>query len=260
MIKQKDITGQRVNFLVALRPDHWEWKKEGIGRHRKHYWLFRCDCGREKIMAKEGFSGRQYQSCGCLRGRPKIHDKEYYKQYAKEFRILHREDRRKVKRERKQKLEMRGSHSTLEWESLKASYDYCCLNCGRREPEIKLTQDHVIPLDKNGTNDISNIQPLCTSCNSHKRCKIADYRLAYPLNELQYKRVHLLIVLRRRIKKKKRGEEIQLAFSNERKTILSLREGKKTHQEIANQFGRSKFWVYNRINPAYFPKAIMSYK
>ena len=39
-------------------------------------------------------------------------------------------------------------------------------------PDMKLTRDHVIPLTKKGTNFITNIQPLCRSCNSSKGNRI----------------------------------------------------------------------------------------
>jgi 5-methylcytosine-specific restriction endonuclease McrA len=70
-----------------------------------------------------------------------------------------------------------GRHTTAEWESLKARYDYRCLCCGKREPEIKLTEDHIIPLGPNGPDSIDNIQPLCGPCNSSKGARRAtDYR------------------------------------------------------------------------------------
>ena len=61
-----------------------------------------------------------------------------------------------------------GSHTFGEWETLKAQYDWICQMCGRKEPNIKLTEDHIIPLSKGGSNNIENIQPLCGSCNSKK--------------------------------------------------------------------------------------------
>jgi len=63
-----------------------------------------------------------------------------------------------------------------DWAEIKEKYDYTCLKCGRREPEIKLTIDHIIPLKHGGTNTKDNIQPLCTSCNSSKGTKTEDYR------------------------------------------------------------------------------------
>lgn len=67
--------------------------------------------------------------------------------------------------------------TTQEWRELKAKYDFTCLCCGRQEPAIKLTPDHVIPLSKGGPNSIENIQPLCPSCNKRKWDKDTDYRL-----------------------------------------------------------------------------------
>jgi len=69
-----------------------------------------------------------------------------------------------------------GKITAKEWRELKKKYNYACLCCSRREPEIKLTLDHVVPLVKGGKNIISNGQPLCQSCNSKKGTRIIDYR------------------------------------------------------------------------------------
>jgi 5-methylcytosine-specific restriction endonuclease McrA len=62
-----------------------------------------------------------------------------------------------------------GSFTLGEWETLKKQYGFICLICGKSEPVIKLTKDHIIPLSKGGSNFIENIQPLCLSCNCRKK-------------------------------------------------------------------------------------------
>lgn len=68
-----------------------------------------------------------------------------------------------------------GGHSFGEWENLKAQYNWTCPCCKKREPEIKLSLDHIIPLSKGGSENIENIQPLCKSCNCKKHTKTIKY-------------------------------------------------------------------------------------
>ncbi len=68
-------------------------------------------------------------------------------------------------------LETKGQFTLKEWNELKKKFDYTCQMCGKKEPEIKLTKDHIIALDNGGNNAIDNIQPLCQSCNSKKGIK-----------------------------------------------------------------------------------------
>ncbi|MBA2534119.1 MAG: HNH endonuclease [Rubrobacter sp.] len=69
-----------------------------------------------------------------------------------------------------------GSFTAEEFEVLCETYGNECLACG--DTGVALAADHVVPLTKGGSDDISNIQPLCGSCNREKFVNIIDYRLA----------------------------------------------------------------------------------
>lgn len=64
---------------------------------------------------------------------------------------------------RARELAAAGSFTAEEWASKCAEYHNKCAYCRQA---TKLTVQHVIPLSRNGPNDISNIVPACQSCNS----------------------------------------------------------------------------------------------
>ena len=55
-----------------------------------------------------------------------------------------------------------------EWRKIRARVlaerPMCATHCGRAATEV----DHVIPLKRGGTNDRSNLVPLCKRCHSRK--------------------------------------------------------------------------------------------
>jgi 5-methylcytosine-specific restriction endonuclease McrA len=78
-------------------------------------------------------------------------------------------------RRRALKAGAEGSHTFGEWETLKKQCGNKCLMCGEIEPNIKLTEDHIVPLSKGGTDYIENIQPLCLACNTRKHTKVINF-------------------------------------------------------------------------------------
>lgn len=114
-------------------------------------------------------------------------NRDYYAQNRK--RLLSRQRKRRaenplISREHARRRRIRltntpGAHSEAQWQALKAQFDHRCLRCGRREPAITLTRDHIVPLGKPGASDgIENIQPLCGPCNAWKGRRSLDLRAA----------------------------------------------------------------------------------
>lgn len=75
------------------------------------------------------------------------------------------------------KRENGGIHTKEEWESIKETYGGICPCC---HEEKELVKDHIVPLAKGGSDDISNIQPLCRSCNAKKHTQIIFFKVDYP--------------------------------------------------------------------------------
>lgn len=133
-------------------------------------------------------------------------DPEQIKAYMSEYSKSHREDLNRLSREwvqanREKRLQIQadyrethkdeivalshnrrskkkqGTFTGEDWGLMKQFYNYTCLCCGKSEPEIKLTLDHIQPLAFDGVHELDNIQPLCFSCNSSKGTKTIDYRI-----------------------------------------------------------------------------------
>ncbi len=146
-------------------------------RYKEGGYLFRrckvCHVALSKVQAKK---------------RPRTKRNEYQKRYldshpeARERERQRRRDRYRNNKEyflalgsrrRAWKLGGGGSHSEDAWRQLKELFGNRCLCCGQ---EKKLTRDHVIPLSRQGSDDITNIQPMCAACNKSKFTQAVDYR------------------------------------------------------------------------------------
>lgn len=128
-----------------------EEQKEGARRRNREYYK----------RAKE--KKLQYQREYRAKNRDKVNANRnrWLKESGKGIEIKHR--RRALERGAE------GSFTAAEFRALGNT----CALCGR--DDVPMTVDHIVPLSKGGSNYISNIQPLCKSCNCAKSdaCEIA---------------------------------------------------------------------------------------
>lgn len=101
-------------------------------------------------------------------------NKSYIRKYNKQYYNGHKcEARIRCSTRRTRKTQAGGSYTVEQWIDLCSREGNACLACRKKLP---LEADHVIPISKGGTSNISNIQPLCRSCNVKKGTNIIDFR------------------------------------------------------------------------------------
>ncbi len=127
---------------------------------------------------------REYNQQEEVKERNKKHEEAYRKrpenrEKARLATIKWRQENPEQEREQSRikyirKKGAKGWHTLDQWLELLDLCDYKCLACGT---DGELHRDHIQPLTKGGTDWITNIQPLCQSCNSKKFNTFAtDYR------------------------------------------------------------------------------------
>lgn len=71
----------------------------------------------------------------------------------------------------------RGSHTRKQWRAMQRYFNFRCVRCQKMpHPNGQLTKDHILPISLGGSDSLTNLQPLCSRCNSKKGIKAIDYR------------------------------------------------------------------------------------
>jgi 5-methylcytosine-specific restriction endonuclease McrA len=120
-----------------------------------------CQCG------KSFFSARSFVQW-CSNECRKRHYGDRRRYYAGDRNLL-----------RKVKNQTLGTHSKWEWITKLKSMRFACFWCGKFMKRIESTKDHIIPISRGGSDDISNIVPSCMPCNRRKSTMTGEEYLAF---------------------------------------------------------------------------------
>jgi|SRR3990167_2243349 len=146
------------------RPNLFEWK----GIRKCKY----CSKEFEAKVANQNYCSEGHRKYAWKKAHWEVVKKKENERSRKSHALNPEKWRQKVRNYKAQKKANGGNFSLLEWNEMKEFYNFTCPDCNRKEPEIKLTIDHIIPLSKGGKHLKENIQALCFSCNSGKRDRL----------------------------------------------------------------------------------------
>jgi 5-methylcytosine-specific restriction endonuclease McrA len=193
MSRRTNLAGQRFGKLVTK-----EFKCRG--NWGQALWTCICDCGSTFVTTCQNLTNGDTRSCGCLYqiSRPANGKTRCTTVEEKLLRHSVNQGNRRARKARNG-----GTHTVAQWIRLKTDFGNICLCCGKSETELAtlkriLVADHIVPIAKGGSSDISNLQPLCHSiklgsrggCNNakHSRSSI-DFRYLFLLLMLAGERV-----------------------------------------------------------------------
>jgi 5-methylcytosine-specific restriction endonuclease McrA len=146
---------------IEARRKYQEEHKEQISEYKKRW----SEENYERVAAYKRAYYEQYREQVIARSKEWAED---HLENVKRFKANNRRRRRAAKNAGK------GHFTVEEFDALCSAYGYACLSCGATDRVLEA--DHVVPLTKGGSDEISNIQPLCGECNRRKFTAIIDYR------------------------------------------------------------------------------------
>lgn len=174
-------SGLRSSCKVCSAAATQSWRERNPEKHQKSnlaralqwYQNHKEEVKEARRLRYERSQGKELEQ----NARWKSEHKEQHLEGSRRWQATHPDNVKARAHNRRARIKANGGRFTAqEWRALKEFYDFACLQCGKCEPEIKLTPDHVLPLKLGGTNSIDNIQPLCGTCNNKKGAKHIDYR------------------------------------------------------------------------------------
>lgn len=149
-----------------------EWREANPDRARsnRERWIA---ANREKYeQAKRHWAKGNQEQCRQASARYRRNNQSKVRERNRRYRELNRDKVRQWKRNRHRQLQGAiGKFSAEEWLAKCDAAEWRCHYCGRELDEFTVTQEHLQPISRNGTNFLSNVVPACGPCNSRKHTK-----------------------------------------------------------------------------------------
>jgi 5-methylcytosine-specific restriction endonuclease McrA len=149
-----------------------EWQKQNPDRHKKNKkrWV---DNNKDKKAAHDKTYAKKNAN------KLSEYKKNWQKENSERLKILAKKKYEKNKEayfcyahnRRARKKGNGGKHTHEQAMALLESQNHNCINCQEKLTETNRHKDHIMPLLLGGTNNITNIQWLCASCNLSKGAK-----------------------------------------------------------------------------------------
>lgn len=111
-----------------------------------------------------------------------INNLEHARKKSKQWKQNNPDKVRQYKTDRRARLaKAEGTHTRKEMKIIYEHQQGICLDCGEWFSFKDITEDHIKPLSKGGSDWPQNIQLLCGPCNYRKGMKEIDYRDTKPV-------------------------------------------------------------------------------
>ncbi len=148
-------------------------KRPRNGKDRRYYLRHR-----DNIKARNlAYQASHREQRLARRNQHRLEILELARQRDRQYYATHRNIKIALEKQRDNQIKSLPSLLTLEqWKLIKDAFKNRCAYCGKKTK--LLTQDHVIPVAKNGGYTANNIVPACMKCNSSKGVKLKTVQLA----------------------------------------------------------------------------------
>ena len=145
------------------------WRQENIDKRNQYIKQYRQE-RKDKLKEERKYYYIEHRQESIEKRRLyRKENQEKENQYAKQYRRKNPEIMRiNNQRRNARKKNLSFGYTLKQWETAKQYFNDKCAYCGK---EVKLTQDHFIPLINGGEYTINNIIPACGHCNSSKNNK-----------------------------------------------------------------------------------------